>query len=210
MEQRKIRTSHLCFLITLLLVYAWSFIRPSDGFTWFLEMLPVLLGLAVLIWTYYIFRLTDLTYTLILGHAVILLVGAHYTYAEVPLFNWLKDVFDLSRNHYDRLGHFAQGFVPAVIAREVLIRTSPLRGSKWLVPLVVSVCLAISAVYELVEWIVAALTGTAAEAFLGTQGDVWDTQKDMAFCLIGAMLALLFLSSWQNRQIEKLKIKDGL
>ncbi len=202
MKQQKIGACHLCLLVTLLLIYVWSFIYPFDMFTWFLEMLPVPLGLAVLAGTYRKFRLTNLTYTLIWIHAVILLVGAHYTYAEVPLFDWIKDIFDLSRNHYDRLGHFAQGFVPAMIAREVLIRTSPLRGSKWLWPLVISVCLAISAVYELIEWLTAELSGSAAEAFLGTQGDIWDTQKDMAFCLLGAAAALLFLSAWHNRQLK--------
>lgn len=208
MPHRKIQIYHVCLLATLLLIYVWSLMNPSDLFTWFLEMFPVLIGLGVLLFTYHRFRLTNLTYTLICGHAVILLIGAHYTYAEVPLFNWFKDVFDLSRNHYDRLGHFAQGFVPAMIAQEILIRTSPLRSSKWLMPVVVSVCLAISAIYELVEWSVAELTGSAAEAFLGTQGDVWDTQKDMAFCLVGAVLALLFFSSWQNRQIKRLEAKD--
>ena len=208
MPDRKTQTYHICLLATLLLIYVWSVIEPSDMFTWVLEMFPVVLGLGVLLLTYRRFRLTDLTYTFIWGHAVILLVGAHYTYAGVPLFDWFKEVFHFSRNHYDRLGHFAQGFVPAMIAREVLIRTSPLRGSRWLMPLVVSVCLAISAVYELIEWVVAELTGSAAEAFLGTQGDVWDTQKDMAFCLVGAVMALLLFSSWQNRQIKRLAAKD--
>ena len=205
MWRPKSQSYHTSLFVTLLLIYLWSLIKPSDIFTWFLEMFPVLIGLAVLLSTYRRFRLTDLTYTLIWGHAVILLVGAHYTYAQVPLFDWIKDIFDLSRNHYDRLGHFAQGFVPAMIAREVLVRTSPLRGSKWLMPLVVSVCLAISAIYELVEWLAAEMSGSAAEAFLGTQGDVWDTQKDMAFCLVGAILALLFLSSRQNRQLKAIQ-----
>ncbi|MBC8393741.1 MAG: DUF2238 domain-containing protein [Deltaproteobacteria bacterium] len=205
MRHPKNQIYHICLLITLLLIYIWSFIKPSDIFTWFLEMLPVLIGLAVLLLTYRRFRLTDLIYTLIWVHGMILLVGAHYTYAQVPLFDWIKDFFELSRNHYDRLGHFAQGFVPAMIAREVLIRTSPLRGSKWLMPLVVYVCLAISAIYELIEWLVAELTGSAAEAFLGTQGDIWDTQKDMALCFFGASAALFFLSTWHDRQLKEIQ-----
>jgi putative membrane protein len=173
-----------------------------------LLLLPVVIGLMVLIPTYRRFRLTNLTYTLIWIHAVILLVGAHYTYAGVPLFDWIQDVFDLSRNHYDRLGHFVQGFVPAVIAREVLIRTSPLKNNRWLWITVIVFCLAFSAVYEIVEWTVAELSGTAAEAFLGTQGDVWDSQKDMALCLIGAIISLLLLSRWHDKQLSKNVITD--
>lgn len=208
MQQQKISIYPLCLLSTLLVIYVWSAIEPADLFTWFLEMFPALLGTVVLLLTYRRFRFTPMTYTLMWVHAIILLVGAHYTYAEVPLFDRIKEVFDLSRNHYDRVGHFAQGFVPAMIGREILIRKSPLRGSRWLMPLVVSVCLAISALYELIEWTVAALTGSAAEAFLGTQGDVWDTQKDMAFCLAGAMAALLLFSALQNRQIARLEAAD--
>jgi putative membrane protein len=190
-------------LLLLFPVFAWSAISPADYFTWFLEMFPVVMGLMVLIPTYNRFRLTNMTYTLIGIHAVVLLVGAHYTYAGVPLFDWIQDVFDLSRNHYDRLGHFVQGFVPAVIAREVLIRTSPLKNSRWLWVTVVSFCLSISAVYELTEWGVAELSGTAAEAFLGTQGDIWDTQKDMALCLVGSVAALILLSRWHDRQLSE-------
>ena len=198
----------LTLLLLLLPVFVWSVISPADYFTWLLEMLPVVIGLTVLIPTYRRFRLTNLTYTLIWIHAVILLVGAHYTYAGVPLFDWIQDVFDLSRNHYDRLGHFVQGFVPAVIAREILIRTSPLKNSRWLCITVVAFCLAFSAVYELLEWTVAMISGTAAEAFLGTQGDVWDTQKDMALCLIGAIISLLLLSRWHDKQLSKNVITD--
>jgi putative membrane protein len=195
-------------LLMLIPVYLWSAIAPADRFTWFLEMIPIPLALLVLAPTFRRFRLTDLSYTLILLHAVILLVGAHYTYAKVPLFDWLKDGLNLSRNHYDRVGHLAQGFVPAILAREILIRTSPLRKSRWLVPLIISVCLAISAVYELFEWGVAELSGTAAEAFLGTQGDVWDTQKDMAFCLVGAAASLILLSRWHDKQLSKIVTPD--
>lgn len=205
MAQKTIPTYYLFLLSSLLLIYIWSLINPTDLYTWFLEMLPVVLGAGVLLLTCRRLRFTSLTYTLIWVHAVILLVGAHYTYAEVPLFDWLKEVFDLSRNHYDRVGHFAQGFVPAMITRELLMRRSPLRGSRWLLPLVVAVCLAVSALYELAEWIIAAMTGSAADAFLGTQGDVWDTQKDMAFCLVGAVAALLSLATWQNREIKRME-----
>lgn len=195
-------------LLMLIPVYLWSAIAPADRFTWFLEMIPIPLALLVLAPTCQRFRLTDLSYTLILLHAVILLVGAHYTYAKVPLFDWLKDALDLSRNHYDRVGHLAQGFVPAILAREILIRTSPLKKSRWLAPLTISVCLGISAVYELFEWGVAELSGTAAEAFLGTQGDVWDTQKDMAFCLIGSVASLILLSRWHDKQLSKIVTPD--
>lgn len=196
------RYPHLLLLL-LIPVYLWSMVHPSDRYTWFLEMFPVMIGLGVLIGTFNRFRLTNITYTLIGIHAIVLLVGAHYTYANVPLFNWLQDVFDLSRNHYDRLGHFVQGFVPAIIAREILIRTSPLKNSKWLWVTVVSICLSVSAVYELLEWTVAVISGTAADAFLGTQGDVWDTQKDMALCLVGSVFSLLLLSRWHDGQLEK-------
>jgi putative membrane protein len=192
----------------LMVIFIWSVIHPVDGFTWFLEMIPVVLGLMVLLTTARRFPLTNLSYVLIFFHCVILLVGAHYTYAKVPMFDWIRDVFDLSRNHYDRLGHVTQGFVPAMLTREILIRTSPLRKSRWLMPLTISVCLSISAIYELFEWAVAELTGTAAEAFLGTQGDVWDTQKDMAFCLVGAMVSLLLLSRLQDRQLSRMASKQ--
>ena len=142
-------------------------------------------------------------YWLILLHAIILMIGGHYTYAEVPLFNLIRDKFELSRNHYDKVGHFAQGFIPAIIAREILIRTSPLKPGKWLLFIVVCVCLAISAVYELIEWWVAVVSGTAADAFLGTQGYVWDTQSDMALALLGALTALVLLGKYHDRQLQK-------
>lgn len=186
------------------LVFLWSGIGPRDRFTWFLEVLPAIVGFFVLAATHRRFPLARLTYVLIAIHAVILMVGGHYTYAEVPLFNWLRETFHLSRNYYDRVGHFAQGFVPAIIAREILLRRTPLRPGGWLATLVFSVCLAISALYELMEWGVSAATGTAADAFLGTQGDIWDTQKDMAMCLVGAMAALLLLSKVHDRALEKL------
>ena len=185
-------------------VLIWSAIQPADYFTWFLEVLPALIGFFVLAVTYKKFKLTHLTYTLILIHCIILMVGGHYTYAKVPLFDWIRDAFELSRNNYDKVGHLAQGFVPAIIAREIFIRKSVIRGSGWLNFLVVCFCLGFSAFYELIEWWVAASTGESADAFLGTQGYVWDTQSDMALALLGAILALIFLSAIHDRQIEKI------
>jgi putative membrane protein len=164
---------------------------------------PVLLAVPPLIVTRNRFRFTRLAYTLIAVHAVILMVGGKYTYAEVPAFNWLRDTFHMSRNHYDRVGHFAQGFVPALVAREVLLRTSPLRPGKWLFFLIVCVCLAISAAYELIEWLAAAISKEAAESFLGTQGDHWDTQKDMLLALVGAIVAQVTLARWQDRAMRE-------
>ena len=191
-------------LIPLAGIFAWSAIRPHDYYTWALEVAPILIVLPLLWATHARFALTRLCYVLIFLHAIILIVGGHYTYALVPLGDWARDTFDLSRNHYDRLGHFAQGFIPAIVAREILLRLTPLERGKWLSFLVVSVCLAFSAFYELIEWWVAALSGTGAEAFLGTQGDVWDTQKDMMICTIGTIIALASLSKIHDRAINKL------
>lgn len=185
-------------------VFVWSAVRPHDYFTWLLEVAPAILAFVVLAATYQRFRFTQLVYSLCALHAIILMVGGHYTYAEVPLFNWIRDTFGLARNHYDRVGHLAQGFVPAMVTREILLRTSPVGPGKWLTTLVIAVCLAISALYELIEWGVAEATGTAAEAFLGTQGDVWDTQKDMALCLVGALAALLSLTRIHDRALATL------
>jgi len=182
-------------------VFVWSAIKPVDRFTWWLEVFPVLVAVPVLAATYRRFPLTPLAYALVAVHACILLVGGHYTYAKVPAFDWLRDALGQSRNHYDRVGHFAQGFVPAILARELLLRTSPLRPGKWLAVIVVSICLAISATYELIEWTAAAATGESADAFLGTQGDAWDTQKDMALCGTGAVTALILLSRPHDRQL---------
>jgi len=174
----------------------------TDRLTWFLETLPVMIGAAVLVATWTRFPLTPLVCWLIAGHAVILMVGGHWSYAEVPWFNWLRDVFGWSRNHYDRVGHFVQGFVPAMIAREILIRRSPLRPGRWLFFLVTCVCLAISAFYELIEWWSAIAFGDGATAFLGTQGDTWDTQWDMWLALLGAISAQLLLAGVHDRQLE--------
>lgn len=197
------KSLHVILLLSFLGIFIWSVINPRDIFTWFLEVLPAVIGLIIILMTYNRFRLTSLTYVLIWVHAIILVIGGHYTYAEMPLFNWLRDTFDLARNYYDRLGHLAQGFIPAIITREILLRKSPLRPGKLLFTLVVSVCLAISAVYELIEWGVAEATGTAADAFLGTQGDVWDTQWDMFFALIGSILSQLLLSKVHDKYLNK-------
>ena len=190
--------------LTALLI---SGIRPYDRMTWVMEVFPVLLGAPILIATYRRFPLTPLLYRLILFHALILILGGHYTYARVPLGFWLQDLFNFSRNHYDRLGHLAQGFIPAILAREVLLRKSPLVPGKWLFFLVVCVCLALSAMYELIEWCTAVIFGEAADSFLGTQGDVWDTQWDMLLALVGSIIAQLVLSFCHDRALEKLDLE---
>jgi putative membrane protein len=199
------RSYELILLAIVVLVFLWSGISPHDRFTWVLEVFPVLLGVPALIYVYPRFRFTPLVYTLLAMHAIILMVGGKYTYAEVPLGFWLKEAFGLARNHYDRIGHFAQGLVPALVAREILFRRSPLRGSRWLPFIVICFCLALSALYELIEFWTALATGEAAEAFLGTQGDPWDTQWDMMMALIGAATALLVLSKPHNRQLKALE-----
>jgi putative membrane protein len=182
-----------------------SGIAPYDRATWLMEVFPILIGAPILILTYRRFPLTPLLYRLMFVHALILILGGHYTYARVPLGNWVQELFDSSRNHYDRLGHFAQGFVPAILARELLLRTSPLIRGKWLFCIVASVCLAFSACYEFIEWWAALLGGEAAESFLGTQGDVWDTQWDMFIALIGAVIAQLSLSRIHDRALHKIQ-----
>ena len=187
-----------------LALLAWSGLRPHDYFTWFLETAPIFIGVPVLVATRRRFPLTPLAYRLIFVHALILMAGGHYTYAEVPLGDWVKDALGLARNDYDRLGHFAQGFVPAILAREILLRRTPLRRGGWLFFLVTCVCLAISACYELVEWWTAVATGDAATAFLGTQGDPWDTQWDMFTALVGALTAQLTLARVHDRELSAL------
>lgn len=182
----------------------WSGINPKDYFTWFLEVAPALIGIVVLALTSKSFPLTPLIYVLILLHCVILMVGGHYTYAEVPLFDWFKEWFGFERNNYDKVGHFVQGFVPAMIAREILIRKAIINGRGWMNFFIVSFCLAFSALYELIEWAVAEFSGESAEAFLGTQGYVWDTQSDMALALLGAVVALVVLGRWHDRQLRDL------
>jgi len=183
----------------------WSAINPKDQFTWFLEVFPALIGFILIVVTYKKFPLTPLLYTLILLHMIILMVGGHYTYAEVPLFDWIKEVLHQSRNNYDKVGHFMQGFEPAILAREILIRKEIVHGSRiWLNYIILSIVLAFSAFYELVEWWVALATGDNAEAFLGTQGYVWDTQSDMMYALVGGVTALLLLSRLHDRQLKKI------
>lgn len=197
------------FLGLFLPVLVWSWVGPHDRFTWWLESIPALIGIVALVVWQRRFPLSSLLLGLLWLHMVVLVVGGHYTYALVPLGEWAKEWFGWTRNNYDKLGHFAQGFVPAILTREILIRTSPLGGgatgprSRWLGVLVVSVCLAFSAFYELIEWFTATITGEAAEAFLGTQGDPWDTQTDMLWALIGAILALVALSRWHERSLAK-------
>ncbi len=185
-------------------VLIWSGINPKDGFTWFLEVFPALAGLVVLALTYKRFPLTPMLYTLILIHAVILMIGGHYTYAEVPFFDYLKELFGMTRNNYDKLGHFAQGFVPAMIVREIVLRQKVIRGDGWRHFFILCSVLALSAFYELIEWWVAVFSGEGAEAFLGTQGYVWDTQSDMMYALIGGACALLILSRFHDRQLSGL------
>lgn len=191
-------------LLGLFPILVWSWVDAADRLTWWLEAAPIFIAVPILGWTCRRFPLTLLTLCLIWAHAVILLVGAHYTYAEVPLGDWVSDWMGWQRNHYDRLGHLAQGFIPAIIARELLIRLTPLRPGGWLFAIITLCCLGISALYELVEWLAAVLTGTAADAFLGTQGDVWDTQTDMALALLGAILGQVILRHAHDRQLKTL------
>ena len=185
-------------------VLIWSGINPKDQATWLLEVLPVLVALPVLYLTRERFPLTTLTYALILVHAVILMIGGHYTYAEVPIGDWVREAFDGTRNNYDKLGHLAQGFIPAIVAREIVIRLGGFTSRAWMSFYEVALSLAISALYELIEWWVALLSDEAAESFLGTQGYVWDTQSDMLLALVGAILALVLLGGLHDRQMEAL------
>lgn len=199
---RKTENQFFLPLFTILsAVFVWSAVAPTDRLTWWLEVAPVIIALPILFLSYKRFQFTQLAYFLILVHAIILLIGGHYTYAEVPLFNWLQESLDLSRNYYDRVGHFAQGFVPAIIVREILLKKSPLQQGRWLFFITCCICLSISAVYEFVEWWVAVYEGGAAEAFLGTQGDVWDTQWDMFTALIGAIMAQVALAKTHDKQL---------
>jgi putative membrane protein len=202
--ERKVPREPLVLLGAAAVALAVSAVHPHDGFTWLLEVAPILIGVPVLVATRRRFPLTPLAYRLLFVHALILMLGGHYTYAEVPLGFWVRDALGLARNHYDRLGHFAQGFVPAILAREILLRRSPLRPGRWLFFLVCCVCLAVSACYEFIEWWTALLTGDSATAFLGTQGDPWDTQWDMFLALIGALTAQATLARAHDRQLERL------
>jgi putative membrane protein len=202
MPRKKI---HLILLFIFFAVLIWSGIRPKGYFIWFLEVFPALLTLLLLAVTYKRFEFSMLSYVLILIHSIILMIGGHYTYAEVPLFDKIRDFLGTARNSYDGVGHFAQGFIPAIITREILIRSMKLNHRKWLFFLSVCIPLAFSAFYELIEWWVALATGEAADAFLGAQGDPWDTQKDMALCLSGSIVALLLLSKAHDKSLAKLE-----
>ena len=183
-----------------------SGIAPAERGTWWLEVFPVVVGVPLLVATWRSFPLTPLAYRLLFLHSLVLVVGGHYTYARVPLGFWAQDALDLARNPYDRLGHFAQGFVPAILARELLLRTSPLKRGKWLFALVTMSALAISAAYELFEWWAALVGGEAAESFLGTQGDPWDTQWDMFLALVGAVASQLLLSREHDRELARMGV----
>jgi len=198
------------FTTCSIIILAVSFIFSSDRPTWVLEVFPILIGLPILIFTYKRFQLTSLVYGLLIIHFIILAVGGVYTYAKVPLGFWMQDWFGFARNNYDKIGHFAQGFVPAILVREILLRTSPLQKGKWLNVIVVSICLAISACYELIEWWAAIAQGASAEAFLGTQGYEWDAQSDMLMALIGACLSLLLLSRTHNEMLKNRLVVDTL
>jgi putative membrane protein len=198
------KTYPAALLVIVLIFGVWSGIKPLDTrLTWVLETLPVMMALPVLLLTYKKFPLTGLTYTLIAIHAMILMLGAHYSYAKVPLGFWMQDWFGWTRNNYDKVGHFMQGFGPALYTREILARTSPLRRGKWLGFISVAVPLAFSAVYEIIEWLASLSNPTDTEAFLGTQGYIWDTQSDMALCLIGSMVALFLLTKWHNHCLQE-------
>ena len=195
----------LACLAATLIVLVWSGIGPKERGTWFLEVLPVLIALPLVLFTWRRFPLTTLLTVVITLHAIVLMVGGKYTYAEIPLFNWIRDEFHLSRNHYDRLGHFMQGFAPALLIRELLLRTSTLKAGKWLATIIIFCCLGVSAIYELIEWAAAVALGAGADAFLATQGDVWDTQKDMLMAGIGAAVAVVLFSRRHDRTLAGLK-----
>ena len=190
------------WIAIFLAVLIWSGINPKEYPTWFLEVGPALLGAAVLWYTRDTFPLTSITYILILVHCIILMIGGHYTYAEVPLFDWLRDTFDLTRNNYDKLGHFAQGFIPAIITREIVVRKKVFTSTRWRDFFIVCFCLGFSAFYELIEWWVALMSEDAADSFLGTQGYIWDTQSDMAWALSGALLAIVGGGRGHDKQMS--------
>lgn len=193
-------------LAVYFVVLIWSVINPKEAFTCFLEIIPAIVGLLVLTFTFKNFRFTEFTYLLILIHCIILFIGGHYTYAEVPFFDFIKETFHQSRNNYDKVGHFAQGFVPAMITRELFIRKKVISQTSFLNFIIVCICLAISAAYEWIEWGVSLATGEGGDAFLGTQGDIWDTQSDMLFATIGAITALLLLSKTQDKELHKITL----
>ncbi len=193
------------WLSVFFIVLLWSAINPKDGLIWVLEVAPALIGFVLLAITWNRFRLTPLLYLLILLHSIVLMIGGHYTYAEVPFFDAIKPVFGFERNNYDKVGHIMQGFMPALLSREIILRNNIVNGRGWMNFFILSICLGISALYELVEWLVAVVSGASADAFLATQGFVWDTQTDMAFALLGAIVALLLLSRMHDRQLGEIQ-----
>jgi putative membrane protein len=195
--------SLLIFLFIIGLI--GSAIYPHDYFTWILEVFPAIIGFALLLITFKRFRFTYFAYAMILVHCYVLFIGGHYTYAQVPMFNWIKDVFHQSRNNYDKLGHFIQGFVPAIIVRELFIRLNIIIRKTWISFLTVCVCMSISVLYEFLEWFVSIISGQSGDSFLGTQGDIWDTQSDMLFATIGAICMILMLSKFHNKKISQLQ-----
>ena len=198
---------HIILLIVVLAFWVWSGIKPQDTrLTWVLETFPFMIALPVMLVTYKRFQLTDLTYTLIAIHAMILMLGGHYSYAKVPLGFWMEEWFGWTRNNYDKIGHLMQGFGPAIYTREIIARTSPLKRGKWLGFMSVAMPLAFSAIYEIIEWLASLTNPTDTEAFLGTQGYIWDTQTDMFLCLIGSILALIFLTKLHNRYLSKIGV----
>ena len=192
------------WLLIFFTIFLWSGINPKDQFTWVLEVFPAIIGFIVMSLSYKTFKLTPLVYTLILIHSIILMVGGHYTYAEVPLFDTIKELLNQDRNNYDKIGHLAQGFIPAIITREILIRKNIIPKVKWQNFFIICFCLAFSAFYEIIEWWVAILSKEDAESFLGTQGYIWDTQSDMALALFGSILALILLSKYHNKQLKSI------
>ncbi|MGE4382176.1 MAG: DUF2238 domain-containing protein [Arcobacter sp.] len=192
------------YLLSFFIVFIWSVINPKDLFTWFLEVFPAIIGLFILFITYKKFQFTNMVYFLILIHSIILMIGGHYTYAEVPFFDYIKEVFNQDRNNYDKVGHIVQGFIPAMIAREIIIRNNIININVWRNFFIICFCLALSGFYELVEWWVAIFTNEAANDFLGTQGYLWDTQSDMAWALFGSILALLLLSKYHDLALKKI------
>jgi len=198
---------YIYFLITLFFIaLIVSIINPNEPFTCFLEIIPAIIGFLILAFTFKKFRFTNFTYTLILVHCIILFIGGHYTYAQVPLFDYFKEIFHQSRNNYDKVGHFAQGLVPAMIIRELFIRKNVISNKSFFNFIIVNICLAISAAYEWIEWFVSIASGDSGDAFLGTQGYIWDTQSDMLFATIGAIVGLILFSKIQDKQIQKINL----
>ncbi len=207
-EKKIIIRFHIFLLVSLAGVLVWSAIKPHDYFTWFLEVLPALLAVGILAFFYNRFRFSNLVYIIVWFHCIVLMVGGKYTYAEVPLFDYIGAFFGWTRNNYDKVGHFMQGFSPALIAREVFIRKNIVNGKRWIYFMAVAVPLAFSAFYEFVEWWISILTGSAGDSFLGTQGYIWDTQTDMFMCFVGSIIALILLSRRQNKEIAEMQAED--